>query len=288
MQSSLQSFWVFWSVPGMDISVQLKKRAWWPHEHHVPWLLQRCFCSSSHLLEKYPDHKHDEGHKIRLYLEHDDPSFLPFLFSLPPQVQKMTFWQAHECFSGSAHISQETGFSCRVKGEKKKKGTNKTSDTVAMTHQRQDECAGEDTAHQEKGGQEAGRAAERARQHILGSDGHHNSSGTSEPCQLSHCQTLCHISDSWGTGKKNIWETRCQGWAAEGGCHLCMSHLALSSSPENTPWGCKAKGQMISHAEVSLVISDQLFSLLFVGFTCLCFFWVLKPKLCSRCTILKF
>lgn len=138
------------------------------------------------------------------------PFFLPLLFSLPPQVQKMTFWQPHKCFSGSAHISQETGFSCRVKG-KKKRSTNKTSDTVAMTHQRQDECAGEDTPHKEKGGQEAGRAAERARRHVLGSDGHQNSSGTSELCQLSCCQTLCHVSDSWGTGEKSIWEIRGEG-----------------------------------------------------------------------------
>lgn len=79
---------------------------------------------------------------------------------------------------------------------KRKKSTNKTSYTVAMTHQRQDEYTEEDMSHEEKGEQEAGRAAERARRHILGSDGHHNSSGTSELCQLSFCQTLYHVSDS--------------------------------------------------------------------------------------------
>lgn len=95
-------------------------------------------------------------------------------------------------FLGSVHISLETGFNCRVK----EKSTNKTSDTVAMTHQRQDDYVEEDMSHEEKEGQEAGRAAEKARRHVLGSDGHHNSSGTFQLCQLSYCQTLCHVSDS--------------------------------------------------------------------------------------------
>lgn len=46
---------------------------------------------------------------------------------------------------------------------KRKKSTNKASDTVAMTHQRQDEYAEEDTPHEAKGEQEATRAAKRAR-----------------------------------------------------------------------------------------------------------------------------
>lgn len=88
-----------------------------------------------------------------------------------------------------------------------------------MTHQRQDEYAEEDMPHEEKGEQEPARAAERARRHVLGSDGCHNSSSTFELCQLSHRQTLCHVTDSWGIGArfgKFGVRADCRGWAAEG------------------------------------------------------------------------
>lgn len=37
-------------------------------QNHIPWLLQCYFCSNSYLLEKHPNYKHDESHKMWPYL----------------------------------------------------------------------------------------------------------------------------------------------------------------------------------------------------------------------------
>lgn len=107
-----------------------------------------------------------------------------------------------------------------------------------MTHQRQDEYTEEDMPHEEKGKQEATMVAERARQHVLGSDGHHNSSSTSELCQLSHRQTLCHVTDSWGIGARfGKFRVRadCRSWTAEGDCQHPQVPLQLPPSNEQHP-----------------------------------------------------
>ena len=117
-----------------------------------------------------------------------------------------------------------------------------------MTHQRQDEYTEEDMPHEEKGEQGATRAVERARQHVLGSDGRRNRSSTFELCQLSHRQTLCHVTDSWGIGARfGKFRVRAdfRSWAAEGDCQhlqcLSSSHLQMSSTPKNEILGQESK-----------------------------------------------
>lgn len=206
------------------------------------------------------------------------PFFLPLLFSLPPQVQKMTFWQPHKCFSGSAHISQETGFSCRVKG--KKKGALIKHLTQLPWHTKGRMNVLERTRHTRK--KEGRRLGEQLREPGDTSLGQMVTKTALAPLSCASCPaarpsvtSLIPEEQEKKVFGKFVVRAACQGWVAEGSCqlhqHLCMSHLAVSSW--NQTLGLQSK--RVDDITLPTYKWPIVFCLpYFVGFICLSFFWV--------------